>query len=175
MFENPRRGRQAKNFTTNAPKILDLKSSSEQIFSENLRWVPLNLFGKIEGPLLSGSVTCNVTWNMWEKEVPFFSRSLVEIKRGKYFVFRSQFKKIINQSINPFFACWMWEDRYIHRSSHSSTRKFTYIRIHRYETYFLTRDTKTISPACSFIRGSSDHGVQRQVLRPSLQAISPPL
>ena len=41
MFENPRRGRQARNFTTNDPKILDLKSSSEQIFSENCRWVPL--------------------------------------------------------------------------------------------------------------------------------------
>ena len=40
MFENPRRGRKAKNFTTNVPKILDLKSSSEQIFSENCRWVP---------------------------------------------------------------------------------------------------------------------------------------
>ena len=35
MFENPRRVRQARNFTTNVPKILDLKSSSEQIFSEN--------------------------------------------------------------------------------------------------------------------------------------------
>ena len=32
MFENPRRGRQARNFTTYVPKILDLKSSSEQIF-----------------------------------------------------------------------------------------------------------------------------------------------
>ena len=31
MFENPRRGRQARNFTTNVPKILDLESSSEQI------------------------------------------------------------------------------------------------------------------------------------------------
>ena len=41
MFENPRRGRQAKTFTTTVPKILDLKSSSEQIFSENCRWVPL--------------------------------------------------------------------------------------------------------------------------------------
>ena len=41
MFENPRRGRQASSFTTNVPKILDLKSSSEQIFSENCRWVPL--------------------------------------------------------------------------------------------------------------------------------------
>ena len=36
MFENPRRGRQARNFTTNFPKILDLKSSSEQIFSRKL-------------------------------------------------------------------------------------------------------------------------------------------
>ena len=42
MFENPRRGRQARNFTTNVPKILVLKSSSEQIFSENWRWVFLN-------------------------------------------------------------------------------------------------------------------------------------
>ena len=40
MSENPRRGRQARNFTTNVPKILDLKSPSEQIFSENWRWVP---------------------------------------------------------------------------------------------------------------------------------------
>ena len=37
MFENPRRGRQARNFTTNVPKILDLKSSSEQIFSRKFR------------------------------------------------------------------------------------------------------------------------------------------
>ena len=41
MFENPRRGIQARNFGKNVPKILDLKSSSEQIFSENCRWVPL--------------------------------------------------------------------------------------------------------------------------------------
>ena len=41
MFENPRRGRQARNFTINAPKILHLKSSSEQIFSRKL---PLGAF-----------------------------------------------------------------------------------------------------------------------------------
>ena len=35
MFENPRRDRQARNFTTKVAKILDLKSPSEQIFSEN--------------------------------------------------------------------------------------------------------------------------------------------
>ena len=36
MSENPRRGRQARNFTTNDPKILDLKSSSELIFFRKL-------------------------------------------------------------------------------------------------------------------------------------------
>ena len=36
MFENPRRSRQARNFTTNVPKILALKSSSEQIFFRKL-------------------------------------------------------------------------------------------------------------------------------------------
>ena len=40
MSENSRRGRQARNFTTNVPKFLDLKSSSEHIFSGNCRWVP---------------------------------------------------------------------------------------------------------------------------------------
>ena len=43
-FENPRRGRQARNLTTNVPKIIDLKSSSEQIFSKNCGWVPLNRY-----------------------------------------------------------------------------------------------------------------------------------
>ena len=36
MFENPRRGRQTRHFTTNVPKILDRKSSSEQIFFRKL-------------------------------------------------------------------------------------------------------------------------------------------
>ena len=40
-FENPRRGMQARNLTTNVQKILDLKLSSEQVVSKNCRWVPL--------------------------------------------------------------------------------------------------------------------------------------
>ena len=36
LFENPRRGMQARNFTINVPKVLDLKSSSEQIFFRKL-------------------------------------------------------------------------------------------------------------------------------------------
>ena len=38
-FENPRRGRQARNFSENDPKILDLKSSSEQIIFRKLSLV----------------------------------------------------------------------------------------------------------------------------------------
>ena len=34
MFENPRRGRQAINFTTNVPKILDLKYAPGKFFAE---------------------------------------------------------------------------------------------------------------------------------------------
>ena len=41
MSENPRRERQARNFTTNVTKTLDLKSSTEQILSKNCHWVPL--------------------------------------------------------------------------------------------------------------------------------------
>ena len=35
-FENARRGRQVRNFSENDPKILDLKSSSEQIIFKKL-------------------------------------------------------------------------------------------------------------------------------------------
>ena len=66
MFENPRRGRQARNFTTNVPKILDLKSSSEQIFFENCRWVPLvNLYSLEYGTQYS-----------WKRAVSF-SRKII--------------------------------------------------------------------------------------------------
>ena len=48
MFENPRRGKQARNFTTNVPKILDLKSSSEQIFSRKLSLGAPDLSGMLK-------------------------------------------------------------------------------------------------------------------------------
>ena len=63
MFENPRRGRQARGFTTDVPKSIDLKSSSEQIFSENCRWVPLSLKswfpGKKQDRRSSGAYSCH--------------------------------------------------------------------------------------------------------------------
>ena len=58
MFENPRRGRQARNFTKNVPKILDLKSSSEQIFSENWRWCPCSFAFWTFFCFLSESIDC---------------------------------------------------------------------------------------------------------------------
>ena len=58
MLESPRRGRQAIiNFTTDVPKILDLKASFEQKCSENRRWVPLsktNLEGVPNDPIIRG-------------------------------------------------------------------------------------------------------------------------
>ena len=53
MFENPRRGRQVRNFTTDVPKILVLKSSSEQIFSRKLPLgapVKVRIFGTRKWP-----------------------------------------------------------------------------------------------------------------------------
>ena len=46
MFENPRIGEAGKQEILQKMfrKILDLKSYSEQIFSENGRWVPLMVF-----------------------------------------------------------------------------------------------------------------------------------
>ena len=57
MFENPRRGRQARNFTTNVPKIVDRKSSFEQIFSENCRWAPLKCLTIVVKRCHNNSVT----------------------------------------------------------------------------------------------------------------------
>ena len=53
-FENPRRGRQARILTTNVPKILDLKSSSEQIFSKNCRWALLTPGGSLNNGQFGG-------------------------------------------------------------------------------------------------------------------------
>ena len=64
MFENPRTGRQARNFTKNAPKILDLKSSSEQIFSRKLSLgAPVFFYKKVYGRFASGqNNVAEITW-----------------------------------------------------------------------------------------------------------------
>ena len=69
MFENPRRGRQARNFTTNVPKILDLKSSSEQIFSRKL---------SLGAPVAFQGIK---TFNMFPINFPFVVLSYREKKK----------------------------------------------------------------------------------------------
>ena len=84
MFENPRRGRQPKNFTTNVPKILDLKSSSEQIFSENCRWVP---------PMLDGAFmqeTSNIIEDTFSAYNICKGRIFEEINKGTAWVLGSE-------------------------------------------------------------------------------------
>jgi len=116
MFENPRRGRQARNFTTNVTKILDLKSSSEQIFSENWRWVPLthsrfqlgrpikpswytpisllkHWFSKQSSPTWSNN--CEHIWSNWwnlierkrETQVLFFSYDMKVLRNASAFIY----------------------------------------------------------------------------------------
>ena len=68
MFENPRRDRQARNLTTNVPKILDLKSSSEQIFFENWLWVPLSLTRYSRSLLYGHSLNTDNFLCFWRKK-----------------------------------------------------------------------------------------------------------
>ena len=66
MFENPRSGRQARNFTTNVPKILFLKSSSEQIFSRKL---PLGAPDTKMNGVLTSFVLAESTQVKWYKSL----------------------------------------------------------------------------------------------------------
>ena len=84
MFKNPRRGRQARNFTKNVPKILDLKSSSEQIFSENWRWVPLNIAGV--GPCMEAT-----SIPMHEQKTAKYSLSFFFLAKLNYKSFQKLF------------------------------------------------------------------------------------
>ena len=77
MFENPRRGRQARNFITNAPKILDLKSSSEQIFSRKLPLgAPgtkrLSVLALLAVSLLQSQEMCEVLYLWDQKNCPSY-------------------------------------------------------------------------------------------------------
>ena len=66
--ENPRRGRQARNLTTNVPKILDLESNRLQnrYFPKNFDWVLLfllHLLATVRTKLiLQPSPSWEVTW-----------------------------------------------------------------------------------------------------------------
>ena len=88
MFENPRSGRLGRNFAKNVQKILDLKSTSEEIFSENFRWVPLISRGFVLVLLVQyGFVPCLI-FSALPQEVRVrqckHTRLVASLKRGKY-------------------------------------------------------------------------------------------
>ena len=64
MFENPRTGRQARNVTKNVPKIPDLKSSSEQIFSEIDVGCPCAVLSDSNGLCLSNLLAKTLSFAM---------------------------------------------------------------------------------------------------------------
>ena len=80
MFENPRRGRQARNFTTNVSKILDLKSSSGQIFFRKLS------LGAPEIPLAKLETV---------KETVFIQMESLHCRQNRCYHFRNQLTCII--------------------------------------------------------------------------------
>ena len=62
-FENRRTGRQARNLSENAPKILDLKSSSKQIIFRKLSLgAPVMLYNTCY--VISHDILCYITHNM---------------------------------------------------------------------------------------------------------------
>ena len=101
MFVNPRRGRQTRNFTTNVPKILDLKSSSQQIFSENCRWVPLFVVVAANNQSMIGEENTDL-------DVPEESPCKVSFSFALFFVCRSLFenRKPCDFSLtSPLYVC----------------------------------------------------------------------
>ena len=101
MFENPRRGRQARNFTTNVPKILDLKSSSEQIFFRKLSLgAPEFVLWKIAKKLCTSFGTRLGTQNRTFRLVSVISRSETVITSRHLEITMSSF------SNNKYFNCW---------------------------------------------------------------------
>ena len=66
-------------------KILDLKSSSEQIFSENCRWVPLNLSKGVESENHASRIVSAITiYGTFERSaVKIHRRVFVSCSRAK--------------------------------------------------------------------------------------------
>ena len=80
MFENPRKSRQARNFTTNVPKILDLKSSSEQIFFRKL---------SLSAPGLRDRAAWEQCFQGWQKLNSYVLKLCIKKERKWVLFFRS--------------------------------------------------------------------------------------
>ena len=84
MFENPRRDRLTRNFAKNVQKILDLKSSSEQIFSRKLslgapvRYEVTQQYGFLQKKKLSTSVVKQLfRYKLNRKEKPLLFHTIL--------------------------------------------------------------------------------------------------
>ena len=137
MFENPRRGRQARNFTTNVPKILVLKSSSEQIFSRKLPLgAPVNHI-QIRNDIISSSVSMPAIYRVSQKFVPLLYKSVM---RYDWSLVRKSRRQIVKLTIVP-------SDSNI-RFLYFHT-KGEWARVYFSATYFFAFFNSLNSPNCS--------------------------
>ena len=75
MFENPRRGRQAKNLTKNVPEILDLKSSSEKVFCRHSNSYPVECkHSAVARGLQDFNCSCSVSYSRLVLGIPEWVR-----------------------------------------------------------------------------------------------------
>ena len=104
MFKHHRTGRQARNFTTNVPKILDLKSFFEQIFSEIDVGCPCgvcmylrnNINYQICDDLCDGQLECVVIEIIRPHSRPFFVSTWYKPPNSAQDVFR-QFESLVDK------------------------------------------------------------------------------
>ena len=97
MFENPRRDGQARNFTTNVSKILDLKSSSEQIFFRKLSLgAPVNFPVTSSINCFSFVLSCSAAVELpSDTDTSPTSTLLLEVAFKKFFLEKLNFQKEI--------------------------------------------------------------------------------
>ena len=75
MFENPRRGRQAKNLTKNVPEILDLKSFSEKVFCRHSNSYPVECkHSAVARGLQDFNCSCSVSYSRRVLGIPEWVR-----------------------------------------------------------------------------------------------------
>ena len=138
MFENPRRGRQARNFTQNVPKILDLKSSrSRYDFWPNCTPLSPNTIiyhGNVSLRILSFCIFNFLIpiylmekWP-WQMARPMFSKDMTAYALGYTFFFTLIWSLIVPR---PLESGYFWNHllffTWILLSSHTKTSKFTHL------------------------------------------------
>ena len=114
MFENPRRGRKAINFTRNVPKILDLKSD---IFRKLSSGAPaVSVFFLLEAVLISAGNF--LTIDLFAKEKKLRKKSLLLLVNMAFADLISGtvcLPLFVYLSIGPIYRLWKWDTSYTKR------------------------------------------------------------